>query len=57
MSFTHSNEFMGIAPTDKQLTIALHDFHHLKDNKIVKTWHMEDWLTMLLQTGAWPVNG
>ena len=56
MSFTHSNAFMGIAPTNKQVTIALHDFHHLKDNKIVKTWHLEDWLTMLIQTGAWPIN-
>ncbi|MCF6404896.1 ester cyclase [Chitinophaga filiformis] len=56
MSFTHSNAFMGIAPTNKQVTIALHEFHHLKDNKIVKTWHLEDWLTMLIQTGAWPVN-
>jgi len=56
ISFTHSNTFMGIAPTNKRVTIALHEFHHLKDNKIVKTWHLEDWLTMLIQTGAWPVN-
>ena len=56
MSFTHSNEFMGIAPTNKKLTIALHEFHHLKNNKLVKTWHLEDWLTMLIQTGAWPVK-
>lgn len=56
ISFTHSNTFMGIAPTNKRVTIALHEFHYLKDNKIVKTWHLEDWLTMLIQTGAWPVN-
>ena len=56
MCFTHSNEFMGIAPTNKKLTIALHEFHHLKNNKLVKTWHLEDWLTMLIQTGAWPVK-
>lgn len=55
MSFTHSSEFMGIAPTNKRLTIALHDFHYLNDNKIVKTWHLEDWLTMLIQTGG-PMN-
>jgi predicted ester cyclase len=47
MSFTHTSTFMGITPTNKPLTIALHDFHYLKDNKIVKTWHLEDWLTML----------
>lgn len=56
ISFTHSNTFMGIAPTNKRVTVALHEFHYLKDNKIVKTWHLEDWLTMLIQTGAWPVN-
>lgn len=56
MSFTHTSTFMGITPTNKQLTIALHDFHYLKDNKIVKTWHLEDWLTMLIQTGAGPMN-
>lgn len=54
--FTHSNEFMGIAPTHQQLTIAIHEFHHLKDGKLAKTWHLEDWLTMLLKTGAWPVK-
>lgn len=56
MSFTHNSEFMGIAPTNKKVTIALHEFHYLKNNRIVKTWHLEDWLTMLVQTGAWPVN-
>ncbi|MGF7080957.1 ester cyclase [Mucilaginibacter sp. UYCu711] len=56
MCFTHSSEFMGIAPTNKRLTIALHEFHHLQDGKVTKTWHLEDWLTMLLQTGAWPAK-
>lgn len=56
MSFTHSTEFMGIAPTNQKLKIALHEFHHLRDGKVVKTWHLEDWLSMLLQTGAWPVK-
>ncbi|MFL5744778.1 MAG: zinc-binding dehydrogenase [Niastella sp.] len=57
MSFTHSSEFMGIAPTHKKLTVAIHEFHYLKDGKLTTTWHLEDWLSMLLQTGAWPVNG
>lgn len=56
MSFTHSSEFLGIAPTNQKLTIALHEFHHLQDGKLTKTWHLEDWLTMLLQTGAWPAK-
>jgi steroid delta-isomerase-like uncharacterized protein len=56
ISFTHGSEFMGIPPTNKMLTIALHEFHHFKDGKVTKTWHLEDWLSMLLQTGAWPVK-
>jgi predicted ester cyclase len=56
ISFTHSNEFMGIAPTQQKLTIALHEFHHLSAGRLTKTWHLEDWLSMLLQTGAWPVK-
>ncbi|MBS7564776.1 ester cyclase [Mucilaginibacter sp. Bleaf8] len=56
ISFTHSSEFMGIAPTHQKVTIALHEFHHLKDGKVTKTWHLEDWLSMLLQTGAWPLK-
>ncbi|MVT10033.1 ester cyclase [Chitinophaga tropicalis] len=56
MSFTHSSKFMGIEPTHKKLTIALHEFHYLKDGKLTATWHLEDWLSMLLQTGAWSIN-
>jgi predicted ester cyclase len=56
ISFTHSNALMGIAPTNQKVTIALHEFHHLKDGKVAKTWHLEDWFSMLLQTSAWPVK-
>ncbi|WP_158827392.1 ester cyclase [Mucilaginibacter lacusdianchii] len=56
ISFTHSSKFMGIAPTQEKVTIALHEFHHLKDGKVTKTWHLEDWLSMLIQTGAWPMK-
>lgn len=56
LSFTHGNEFMGIPATNQKVTVALHEFHHLKDGKLTKTWHLEDWLSMLFQTGAWPVK-
>ena len=56
MSFTHSSRFMGIAPTYKKLTVALHEFHYLKDGRLTTTWHLEDWLSMLLQTGAFSAN-
>lgn len=56
MVFTHSSEFMGIALTQKRLTISIHEFHHLKDGRIEKTWHLEDWLSLFIQTATWPVT-
>ncbi|KGM33761.1 ester cyclase [Inquilinus limosus] len=51
---THRGEWFGIAPTGRRVTVALHDFHHLRDGRISHTWHLEDWFGMLQQVGAWP---
>jgi len=51
---THRGEWFGIAPTGRRVTVALHDFHHLRDGRISHTWHLEDWFGMLHQVGAWP---
>lgn len=51
---THTGEMFGIAPTGKPVSIALHEFHHLKDGLITHTWHLEDWFGMMNQVGAWP---
>lgn len=51
---THLGEMFGIAPTGKPVSIALHEFHHLKDGLITHTWHLEDWFGMMNQVGAWP---
>ncbi len=51
---THQGEMFGIAPTGKSVSIALHEFHHLKDGRITHTWHLEDWFGMMRQVGAWP---
>jgi predicted ester cyclase len=44
---THQGEFLGISPTGKSVTVALHEFHHLQDGLITHTWHLEDWFGML----------
>lgn len=54
---THRGEFFGIAPTGKAIAIAIHEFHHLSADRIVRTWHLEDWFGMLNQVGAWPPRG
>ncbi|MDB6080609.1 MAG: ester cyclase [Akkermansiaceae bacterium] len=51
---THLGDFLGVAPTGKPVTVALHEFHHLKDGRITHTWHLEDWFGMLNQISAWP---
>lgn len=51
---THQGEFFGIPATGKPMAIAIHEFHELKDGRIARTWHLEDWFGMLNQVGAWP---
>lgn len=50
---THLGELFGIAPTGRIVEVALHEFHHLKNNRLTHTWHLEDWFGMLNQLGAW----
>ncbi|MFY0727258.1 ester cyclase [Pseudomonas sp. NFX15] len=46
-----SGTFAGVTPTGKRINITATDIHEFKDGKIVRTWHMEDWLTGLHQLG------
>jgi predicted ester cyclase len=50
LQFTHVKEIMGIPPTNKKVTIALHEFHYLKNGKLTHTWHLEDWFGLLMQS-------
>jgi predicted ester cyclase len=50
----HTGEFFGIAPTGRQTQIRTHDFHQIVDGRVVRTHHMEDWLSWFQQVGSWP---
>lgn len=50
----HSGELFGVAPTGRQTEVRTHDFHEIVDGRIVRTHHMEDWLSWLQQVGSWP---
>lgn len=50
MEFTHINEMMGIPPTGRKVSVALHEFHYLKDGKLTHTWHLEDWFGLLMSS-------
>ena len=50
----HTGELFGIAPTGRQTELRTHDFHQIADGRIVRTHHMEDWLSWFQQVGSWP---
>lgn len=51
---TQSGPLMGIAATSKSVHFAIHSFHELRDGRVAKTWHLEDWLTVFRQLGELP---
>jgi len=51
---TQSGSLMGIAATSKRIEFAIHSFHEFRDERIAKTWHLEDWLSVFHQLGTLP---
>ena len=54
MHGVHTGELFGIAPTGRQTEVRTHEFHEIVDGRIVRTHHMEDWLSWFQQVGSWP---
>jgi steroid delta-isomerase-like uncharacterized protein len=53
-SGTHSGEFLGMPPTNREYTIAGIDVHRLADGRMVEHWHVVDQLSQLQQLGMIP---
>ncbi|OON42001.1 ester cyclase [Izhakiella australiensis] len=51
---THQGEIFGIPASGKAVSFSLHEFHHLQGDKVVTTWHQEDWLSFFHQVGQFP---
>jgi predicted ester cyclase len=49
---TQAGDFAGFPSKGRPFKIMAIDIHQLKDGKIVRTWHIEDWLSGLFQMGA-----
>ena len=49
---TQISEFAGFPSKKRPFKIMAIDIHQFKDGKVVKTWHIEDWLGGLFQMGA-----
>ena len=54
VSGTHKGDFMGMAPTGKQMMITGIDIVHIKDGKAVERWGNLDDLGLMQQLGAIP---
>ena len=52
MAGTQKEEFMGFPAKNQKMAIQVVDIHEIKEGKIVRTWHTEDWMTGLHQLGA-----
>ncbi len=53
----HSGEFMGIAPTGKQVEIRYMDFWKVENGKITDNWVMVDFPHVMQQLGVDPFGG
>lgn len=54
ISGTHQGELFGIAPTGKQVSFPIHEFHTLAGHRVITTWHLEDWFGLFRQLGQFP---
>ena len=48
---THQGEFMGLAPTGRQVEFAVIDILRLKDGKVAEHWAVQDRLALMQQLG------
>jgi steroid delta-isomerase-like uncharacterized protein len=54
---THQGEFMGIAPTGKQITLTGISIQRIAGGKIVEDWLQADMMGMMQQLGVVPPPG
>ena len=53
---THKNEFMGIPPTGKHVTMMGMDFMRFENGKVTERWGQWDQLGMMQQLGVIPAE-
>lgn len=53
---TQKGEFATVPASNKPIKIMAIDIHELCNGKVVKTWHVEDWLNGLFAMGALPLK-
>ena len=54
---THRGEYMGIAPTGKEVEFMGISVYRIEAGKIAESWNVEDKLSLMRQIGAVPESG
>ena len=54
---THQGEFMGIAPTGRQMSVTEIGILRMVDGKVTESWYEVDMLSLMQQLGALPPVG
>jgi predicted ester cyclase len=49
---THTGEFMGVAPTNRRITIEEHIEIRIEDGKVAETWAQYDSMGLMYQIGV-----
>lgn len=56
LTFTHTAEFMGVAPTGKRISIETLSIFRIADNKVVERWGISDNVGVMRQLGILPAQ-
>ena len=51
---TPAREFFGVAPTGKSFRVMSIDVHTIRDGKMARSYHVEDWAGAVRQLSAKP---
>ena len=54
---THQGDYMGIAPTGKEVEFTGISVYRIEAGKIAESWNVEDKLSLMRQIGAVPESG
>lgn len=54
---THQGNFMGVAPTGKQVKVEGMDIWRVQDGKLIENWVIMDGMGLMIQLGVVPPPG
>jgi steroid delta-isomerase-like uncharacterized protein len=52
---THTGEFMGVAPSNKKITLGTNQIFRVENGQLVEAWDQFDQLSLMQQIGAIPM--